>query len=223
MSPLSVLENPIVNGVVKIFLVVYTAAILPELPNYVKKFFKNPVLKLFVLFLMTYVGIKDPVMSLMIGIAFTLTMLALNKLETISDVHDILDSVVDVPQQVLNDLIDGTQEIVSETAGVVDRLTEKAGIKVAGPVAKVANKVVDGVQGVGNDLIDGAQKVVSGIVGTIIPKQASQDVAEVEAEPVEEPAKESFSMSNPESNVNFEMGSLGNISGADSEPAEATL
>ena len=220
MQPLKILENPIANGILKIFLVLYAGAVLPQLPNYIKKAFQNPVMKLFVLFLISYVGIKDPVMSLLIGVGFTLTMLSLNKLETISDVHDILDAVIDVPQEVLNDLIDGAQDLVKDGANVVDSVTGKAGIKVAGPLAEVANMVVDGVQGIGNDVVDGAQEVVGKIVGTVIPKAEKPVEAEEkeEAEPaMPEPEKESFSMEKPEFNQ-FVMGSLGDISGADAEP-----
>lgn len=226
MAPLKLLENPIANGIIKIFLVVYAATIAPELPNFMKKLFKNPAMKVLYLTLMTYVGLKDPVMSLLIGIGFTLTMLSLNKLETISDVHDILDAVIDVPQEVLNDLIDGAQDLVKGGAGAVDSVTGKAGIKVAGPLAEVANMVVDGVQGIGNDIIDGAQGVVGGIVGTVIPKAEPKAAEEKPEEKLaEKPAeliaaaqpKESFSMANPLAK-NFEMGSLGNISGADAEP-----
>lgn len=219
MAPLKLLENPIANGIIKIFLVVYAAAIVPELPNYMKKLFKNPAMKVLFLTLMTYVGLKDPVMSLLIGIGFTLTMLSLNKLETISDVHDILDAVIDVPQEVLNELIDGAQDLVTGGANAVDSVTGKAGIKVAGPLAEMANMVVDGVQGIGNNVIDGAQGVVGGIVGTVIPKEQKPAEAKEEEKVEEAPAqpKESFSMAAPKFNQ-FEMGSLGDISGADAEP-----
>lgn len=208
MKPLKLLENPIANGVLKIFLIVYAAAILPELPNYMLKILQKPVMKMVFLFLVSYVGIKDPVMSLLIAIAFTLTMLTLNKLETISDVHDVLDAVIDVPQEVLNELVDGAQDLVEDGADIVDSLTSKVGVKVAGPVVEMTNMVVDGVQGIGNDIIDGAQGVVSDIVGTVVPK--AEEVAKKVSEKVEE-----FSMKDPESKVNFEMGSLGDISGAD--------
>lgn len=218
MAPLKLLENPIANGIIKIFLIVYAAAIVPELPNFMKKMFKNPVMKVVYLSLMTYVGIKDPVMSLLIGIGFTLTMLSLNKLETISDVHDILDAVIDVPQEVLNELIDGAQDLVKDGANVVDSVTGKAGIKVAGPLAEMTNMVVDGVQGLGNNVIDGAQGLVGGIVGTVIAKKQPVK-AEPEQKAEEAPAqpKESFSMAAPKFNQ-FQMGSLGDISGADAEP-----
>ena len=219
MTPLQILENPIANGIIKIFLVVYAAAIVPELPNFMKKLFKNPAMKVLFLTLMTYVGIKDPIISLLIGIGFTLTMLSLNKLETISDVHDILDSVIDVPQEVLNDLIDGAQDLVKGGANAIDSVTGKAGIKVAGPLIEMANMVVDGVQGIGNNVIDGAQGVVGDIVGTIIPKAEKPEEAKEEQKAEEAPVQvqESFSMAAPKFNQ-FEMGSLGDISGADAEP-----
>lgn len=206
MIPLKYLENPIVNGVLKIFLVFYAGAIAPKLPNFLNKLFNNTLVKMIILFLISYVGIKDPVMSLMIAVSFTLTMLSLNKLETLNDVHDLLDSVIDVPQEVLNELIDGTQELVKDGADIVDSITNKVGLKVAGPTIDMANMVIDEVQGVTNNVIDKSQEIVSGIIGTVLPKE--EEVVE----------KESFSMKNEEStNVNFELGSLGDISGVDND------
>ena len=209
IQPLKILDNPITSGIIKIFLVVYAGAILPKMPNYIIKILQNPVMKLLVLFLISYVGMKDPVISLLIGIGFTLSMLTLNKIETISDVHDILDVVIDVPQEALNDLIDGAQDIVKTGANVVDKVT---GLKVAEPVTKIANQVIDGVQGISNDIIDGSQELVKNIVGTIIPKEEKK----VEEEKVEE-IKEEFSMKSPD-NKDFIMGSLGDIKGMDVEP-----
>ena len=206
MMPLKYLENPLINGTLKIFLIIYAATIAPKLPNFLVKLFKNPVIKMIVLFLISYTGIKDPVMSLMIAVAFTLTMLSLNKLETLGDVHDLLDAVIDVPQELLNDLVDGTQDIVSEVADKVDDVTGLVGIKLAKPVADITNGVVDVAQNLSNKIIDTTQDVVSDVVGLVIPKKEEKEEKEEE--------KEKFSMKDPNAK-DFEMGSLGNIQGAD--------
>jgi len=202
MMPLQYLENPLVNGVLKIFLVFYAGAVAPKLPSVVANLFKNSIVKMIVLFLITYTGIKDPVISLMIAVAFTLTMLSLNKLETVGDVHDLLDAVIDVPQELLNDLVDGAQELVGDVADNVDSLTGNIGLEIAGPSVDVLNSVVDNVQELSNNVIDMSQEVVSDIVGTVLPKK------------VEEEQKEDFSMEKPNQD-DFEMGTLGDIHGSD--------
>lgn len=202
MSPLKYLENPIVNGVLKIFLIVYSASIAPKLPKFLEKIFQNPVIKMIVLFLISYTGIKDPVMSLMIAVAFTLTMLSLNKMETLGDVHDLLDAVIDVPQELLNDLVDGTQDIVEEVAEKVDDITGLVGVELAKPISNVINGVVDVAQDLSNKIIDTTQDVASDIIGTVIPKKSTE---------------EKFSMEDPESKRNFEMGTLGDIEGVNDD------
>jgi len=208
MKPLKYLENPLINGTLKVFLVIYAATIAPKLPNFLAKLFQNPVMKMIALFLISYTGIKDPVMSLMIAVAFTLTMLSLNKMETLGDVHDLLDAVIDVPQELLNDLVDGTQEIVDEVADKVDDVTGLVGIELAKPAADVVNGVVDVAQNLSNKIIDTTQDVVSDVVGLVIPKKE------------EEPKKEEkFSMEKPDAK-DFVMGSLGDIQGADDNDAK---
>lgn len=199
MMPLKYLENPIVNGALKIFLVFYAAAVAPKLPSFISRLFQNSIVKMYVLFLVSYVGIKDPVMSLMIAVAFTLTMLSLNKMETLSDVHNLLDAVIDVPQELLNELVDGTQEIVDNVATNVDNVTGVVGLKLAKPVVNLANNVVDVAQNLSNKVIDTTQSVVSDVVGVVVPKKQEQ-----------------FSMEQPDYD-NFEMGKIGDIQGSDLE------
>lgn len=199
MMPLKYLENPIVNGALKIFLVFYAGAVAPKLPSFISRLFQNSIVKMYVLFLVSYVGIKDPVMSLMIAVAFTLTMLSLNKMETLSDVHNLLDAVIDVPQELLNELVDGTQEIVDNVATNVDNVTGVVGLKLAKPVVDLANNIVDVAQDLSNKVIDTTQSVVSDVVGVVVPKKQEQ-----------------FSMEQPEYD-NFEMGKIGDIQGSDLE------
>lgn len=225
MKPLNILENPIANGVIKIFLVVYASTIVQQLPNFMKKAFKNPAMKILFLSLVSYVGIKDPVMSLLIAIAFTLTMLSLNKLETLHDVHDILDAVIDVPQEVLNDLIDGSQDILKGSAKFVDSITNKAGITVAGPLVEMTNMVVDGVQGMSNDIIDGTQDLVGSVLENVIPKEEKTQEEKPEEKPEEKTEEnvELFGNLNEEEDVEFEIGTLGDITGSDNLSSHSEL
>lgn len=156
-KPLKMLDNPIVSNGIKLFLVLYAAMIAPKLPEFMIKLLKNPLVKISILFAVIYTGIKDPVMSLLIAIGFTISMLTLNKLETVGNLNQLIDGAIDAPQSLLNDLIDGGQGLTTMGADLIGSpITDVVG---------VANKVIDSVQEVTNTVIDGAQKLVKSVVG----------------------------------------------------------
>ena len=153
-KPLKMLDNPMVSNGIKLFLVLYAAMIAPKLPEFMIKLLKNPLVKMSILFAVIYTGVKDPIMSLLIAIGFTISMLTLNKLETVGNLNQLIDGAIDAPQSLLNDLIDGGQGLTSMGADLIGSpITDVVG---------VANKVIDSVQEVTNTLIDGAQKLVTG-------------------------------------------------------------
>ena len=154
MKPLALLENKYVSGALKIFLILYAATVAPKLPNFLAKALKNPAIKLLVLFLIVYTGVKDPMLSLLIAVGFTVSMMTLNKLEAATSLDDILRGAVDAPQSLLNDVVDGTQQIVGSGAGLIGSPVEE--------VVGVANKLVDVAQDVANKIVDGAQDMLSG-------------------------------------------------------------
>ena len=154
MKPLALLENKYIAGGVKLFLVLYAGLIAPKLPAFIAKLLKNPVVKLTILLLIIYTGTKDPMMSLLIAVGFTVSMLTLNKLETIGNLNELIDSAIDVPQSLLNDIVDGAQD-----------LTGQASELIGAPVVEVVgmtNKLVDTVQEVANKLVNSAQELITG-------------------------------------------------------------
>ena len=198
LKPLELIENQYVAGGLKLFLVLYAGMIAPKLPNFLAKLFKNAVVKIIVLFLIIYTGIKDPMMSLMIAVGFTLTMVSLNRLETAQDVHDLLDAVVDVPQDLLNEIIDGAQGLANEATEQADkRVLDYVKLGYANDANKLADKVVDFAQDLGNKVVDGAQDLVSDIVGIVVPKRGAQKAAE------------EFSLENPA--AKFDMNKMGHL------------
>jgi len=171
LKPLELIENQYVAGGLKLFLVLYAGMIAPKLPNFIAKLFKNSVVKMIVLFLIIYIGIKDPMMSLMIAVGFTLTMVSLNRIETAKDVHDLLDAVVDVPQDLLNEIIDGAQGLANEATEQADkRALDYVKLGYANDANKLADKAVDFAQDLGNKIVDGAQGLVSKAVGIVVPR-----------------------------------------------------
>ena len=194
MKPLALLENKYIAGAVKIFLILYAATVAPKLPKFLAKILKNPVAKLLILFLIVYTGVKDPMMSLLIAVGFTVSMMTLNKLETATSLDEIIQGAVDVPQSLLNDVVDGAQDLTMEAAGLIGSPVEE--------VVGVANKAVDAVQGIANNIIDGAQSILK----------------------TPEDKKENFSMEDRTLNVEVpDMGSLDGLSGFDGAEVGASI
>jgi predicted membrane protein len=75
----NILDNKYVIGVLTILIFLYAASIRPELPPYIKVLFKNPIFKVFILFLIVVRGNKDPLFALAIAIAFVTTLTYLNQ------------------------------------------------------------------------------------------------------------------------------------------------
>ena len=179
MQSLKVLDNAYVAGMVRIFLVLYAGLVAPKLPSGMAGLFKNPVFKVAVLFLIVYVGMKDPTIALLTAVGFTISMVTLNKLETVGSVTGILNSLVDSPQEVANDLVDGAQGLARNVAGNIK--------KVAGPLAPVvstaedvAHGAVDMVQDVSNTLVDTIQDTVGMFTGGA-PEPVEEDEASMPA------------------------------------------
>ncbi len=182
--PLVALENKKVAIVVKLFLILYAATVAPKLPNFMVKLLKNPFVKLFVLFMIVFTGIKDPVMSLLIAVGFVISMMTLNKLETVNNLDDIIQGVVDVPQSLFNQTLDGAQELLKDGSEIIGSPVKE--------VAGVANKLVDVAQDVANKVVDGVQ--------SLVPKVGD--------------AKENFSMEDRTLDVEVpEMGNLDGLMG----------
>lgn len=207
LQPLELIENPYVAGGLKLFLVLYAGMIAPKLPNSIAKLFKNSVVKMVVLFLIVYTGIKDPMMSLMIAVGFTLTMVSLNRLETAQDVHDLLNAVVDVPQDLLNEIVDGVQELANKTTKQVDkRVLDHVKLGYANDVNKLADNAIDFVQNLGNKVVDRTQGLVSDVASLVVSKKAQKSAEE-------------FSLENP--GANFDMDKMGQLDGISGYMADA--
>jgi len=199
MKPLKLLDNKYIAGSVKIFLILYAATVAPKLPNFMAKALKNPIVKLLILFLIVYTGVKDPIMSLLIAIGFTVSMMTLNKLEASSSLDEIIKGAVDVPQSLFNNVVDGAQDLTMDAAGLVGAPV----VKVVG----VANKLVDGVQGIANKIVDGAQSIIPSV--SISMKKEST---------------ENFSMEDRTLDVSVpDMGSLDGLSGFDGGEIGASI
>ena len=152
MKPLSLLENKYVAGGVKLFVVLYAARVAPALPALVSRLLMNPLIKMVVLFLIIYTGIKDPMKSGMIAVGFVLVMRGLRALEQAQDIKQVLNVAVNVPKSLINEAIDGAQDLV-----------EKGSDRLGGPapaIAGVAIDAVDAVQDLANKAVNSLQSAI---------------------------------------------------------------
>ena len=76
------LENNYVVGIIIIGLVVYSACVKPSLPNFIKKIFNNPIIRLIILALILISNFK-PEISVMLAIAFFITVNCITEQETL--------------------------------------------------------------------------------------------------------------------------------------------
>jgi len=71
---LSPLETPAIAGLLRLFLVLYGGLMAPALPDSILKWFGYVPFRIFVLFLIAYTGNRDPALSVLIAVAFYVSM-----------------------------------------------------------------------------------------------------------------------------------------------------
>ena len=82
LAPLEkMLENKMILAIVNIMIILYAGMIAPQLPNFIANLLKNRMIQISILALIAMVGKNSPSTSLLIAIAFVISMMSLNKLE----------------------------------------------------------------------------------------------------------------------------------------------
>jgi len=72
-------ENKVVLPVLALILGMYAALARPKLPKFIEKLFENPIFRLAMIAYIIYRGNNDPKLSVMIAVAFLITMHMINK------------------------------------------------------------------------------------------------------------------------------------------------
>jgi uncharacterized membrane protein YdjX (TVP38/TMEM64 family) len=74
--------NPIFATVITIILAVYAALASPRLPNFIKTLFDNSIFKIIIITFIGYRANKNPQLSLMVAIAFVVTLNVISEKDT---------------------------------------------------------------------------------------------------------------------------------------------
>lgn len=166
LRSLKILDNKYVAGFLRIFLILYAGLIAPKLPANLIEIFQNPIFKVVILFLIVYIGMKDPTVALLVAIGFTISMVTLNKLETVNSLGGLLDAAIDSPQEVANEMIDGSQDLLDRAGGKIQRISGPLSPAVAGAKDLVQGSIDMG-QDVANKLVDTVQDAVGSFSGAV--------------------------------------------------------
>lgn len=173
LRSLKFLDNKYVAAIVRVFLILYAGLIAPKLPAGLASLFQNSVFKVLVLFLIVYISMKDATIALLVAVGFTISIVTLNKLETVNSVGGLLDAAVDSPQKVANDLVDGAQELAKDVGGVIKGVSGPLSPAVQG-VQDLSHGVVDMGQDIANTFVDTVQDAV-GMFTRGRPEPAEED------------------------------------------------
>jgi hypothetical protein len=71
---LSPLEQPVVAGFLRLFLILYGSMVAPSLPDAVLQWFDFVPFRIFVLFLIVWTGQRDPTIAVLVAVGFYMSM-----------------------------------------------------------------------------------------------------------------------------------------------------
>ena len=190
------LENKYALTYVNIVLILYASMVAPKLPKMIQGIFMSKIGQIIILALIALVGNNSPSTSLLMAIGFIISMMALNKLETIKGLDKIINKTIDIPQNILNKVVDESQGFLEQGASMI-----------GGPlpmVAEATNEVIDTVQEVANAGIDKLQEIIIGE-----EKEEKEEKFSMKDRKIDLPL--------PDAN----MGNLGDLSGFDASQSSA--
>ena len=75
---LNFLEIPTVRLILIVLLIIYSTALIPRLTQNLNEVFNNVFIKIAMLLVIVYLGHKDPVIALLVGIAFVMSIMQAN-------------------------------------------------------------------------------------------------------------------------------------------------
>ena len=78
-NSLNFLEIPSIRLILVVLLILYSTALVPRLTQNLNEIFNNVFVKILMLLVIVYLGHKDPVLALLVGIAFIMSLMQTNQ------------------------------------------------------------------------------------------------------------------------------------------------
>lgn len=137
------LNNSYISGLLLVFLIIYTGAIVPTLSQNTLKIFNNTFAKLFMFFLIVFVSRKNQTIALMASIAMIVSIIELNKHMYNKENMEIVDNVDNANKAGQNNLTkDKDMKPKSEDGQILYNEVLNA-VKVGALTKTNANKILD--------------------------------------------------------------------------------
>ena len=100
----TILENDIVSTIIKIVLICYSVYIAPKLSNHLLVLFDNIFFKILIISLIFYISQVEPVISILLSIAFILSIYTINNLK----LQDLLN--ISIKEEAIENVIEENVE-----------------------------------------------------------------------------------------------------------------
>lgn len=95
------LDNEYVSGALLVFLIVYSSAIAPKLPNYMIRMFDYTAVKLLFFFMILLVSKKSPTIALIGAVALMVSIITLNRLKFDQEMMSVVNNEERSSRQIL--------------------------------------------------------------------------------------------------------------------------
>ena len=138
--------------------ILYIVFVVPMLKEKSLKLLSKMYVKIIALVLIIMVATVDIVSGILLALAYAVTMLKVSKFEAKEEITNKLVDLVDMPQAVVNKLVDKAQDLTQKGVSASTKYLGPAG-PVLDKTVDVAEKVIDEVQDVANLAIDSLQEL----------------------------------------------------------------
>ena len=127
-------SNVYFSTLLKLFLVMYAGMAAPKLPSVVANLFDYNIFKVFILFLVLATSKFDVGLSIMIAVAFFVSMTTLNKYQTIDKLMAYPKELAGRAKEVISDVVSDVSDDVRDVYEDVEEATMSGYEKIKGAV-----------------------------------------------------------------------------------------
>jgi hypothetical protein len=128
---LSFLDNKYVAATLAIFLILYAGYAAPKLPASIAKLFDYEIFKLLIIFLIAFTSSKSPMLSILIALAFVLSLQTLNRVHLQVSLRNLLEGKSVFADDAQKKRVTFAQQQPMDTSMMYDNIKLDAGQQMA--------------------------------------------------------------------------------------------
>ena len=169
-NTLNFLDQPFIYYSLRIALIVYVIALLPQFSEDVMKVVDSPVGKSVILAVITAIYLKDQNLAMLLAIVLILTIVEYKT-------NSFPQTVVDESGNVIGTVLKGTTDIAAKIGETTSKVFGASG-RVAGDVIKTVGKGASDIVGVGAELTQTVLETSANVSGDVV-KSVSETVQKI--------------------------------------------